>query len=92
MVGASAGVFSVLAYYAVLFPKSRFQVTSFYRTVRMDSVATRLSFPIGYYLVAVLALEIFNVYMMSSPGIGHLAHLGGAAVGLLMAVSRKTSY
>jgi membrane associated rhomboid family serine protease len=96
--GASAGVFSVLAYYAILFPKSRFQMTGFLRDRRNfasdtygDDKVIKYSVPIGFFLFAMIAQEVFYIYI-NDLGVAHAAHLAGAAVGLLMGYSRKSTY
>ena len=70
-VGASGAIFGLLVAYAMRFPDRVFLVY--------------FLFPIKvkYLLVILLGLEILASWAHTPDGIGHFAHLGGAAVGYL---------
>lgn len=88
--GASAGVFSLLVYYSILFPKARVQgiLGMPRRNFNFTSTYLRWSMPIQLFVVIKLLVEIGNLAATNS-GIAHLAHLGGAAVGAVTALTRK---
>jgi len=81
--GAGAGVFSVLVYYSLLFPKSRFQVTDFFKTRNYETHAIRYSMPIQLFVFAMVVKGVVT---------GQLAHLAGGVVGLLMGLNRKRTF
>lgn len=81
--GASAGVFSVLVYYSLLFPKSRFQWTDFFRTRDYETHAIRYSMPIQVFVV---------LMVIKATALGQIAHLAGGIIGLLMGLNRKRTY
>ncbi len=73
LVGASAGVMSILAGLATLIPNYslRFQFIGFVR--------------LKYLLLFVLILDLFQMPMGNAGG--HLAHLGGALIGILITMN-----
>lgn len=78
-VGASGGISGILSFYLVRFPRRRFVVRHWFH-----------GFSIPAYVLGVLFLakEIYGASLnlnMGSTGVAHLAHLGGAAVGIFFA-------
>ncbi|WP_374077493.1 rhomboid family intramembrane serine protease [Bdellovibrio bacteriovorus] len=88
--GASAGVFSMMVYYSILFPKARFQgiMPIGRRRLLHYSTFVKYSLPIQAYVVIKIFLE-FALWGMGPQGIAHLAHLGGAFVGLVVGITRR---
>ncbi len=72
--GASGGVFGILAAFAILFPNTELQMLFF-------PLPIKAKFLIGAYVA-------YELYMVFNPqdgdNIGHLAHIGGAIVGAVM--------
>ncbi len=86
-VGASAGISAVLAYYVVLFPRSYLRFLLF-RFVPFKMQAY-------WFLVIWLIMQIINSsYQMrfEGGGVNALAHLGGAAVGLVWGIVMRNQY
>ena len=82
-VGASAGISGVIAYYALAFPRARLGFMVFLRWFRMTAA---VAFQLWMGLQFLLAWQQVAGFGSASA----LAHLGGAAVGLLAAfVLRK---
>jgi membrane associated rhomboid family serine protease/Zn-finger nucleic acid-binding protein len=75
VVGASGAISGVMAAYAVLFPRTRLISLIFFFRVRWRT-------PV--YLLGWLGLQILGVYLHKS-GIAWWAHIGGFAIGALMA-------
>jgi membrane associated rhomboid family serine protease len=72
--GASGGVFGILAAFAILFPNTELQMLFF-------PVPIKAKFLIGAYVA-------YELYMVFNPrmgdNVGHLAHIGGAIVGAIL--------
>ncbi|MES2554806.1 MAG: rhomboid family intramembrane serine protease [Bacteroidota bacterium] len=78
--GASGGLFGILAAFAILFPNTELQFIFF-------PIPIKAKFLIGAYVA-------YELYMVFNPrmgdNIGHLAHIGGAVVGaILVLIWRK---
>ncbi len=70
-IGASGAIYGLLAAYAVMFPN---------RTIYLFLV---VPIKVKYAVVLFVGLELLASMNATSDGIGHWAHLGGAAVGFL---------
>jgi len=70
-IGASGAIFGLLVAYALRFPDRVFLVYFLY------------PIKVKYLLVILLGLEIMASWAHTPDGIGHFAHLGGAAVGYI---------
>ena len=72
--GASGGIFGILAAFAILFPNTELQMLFF-------PVPIKAKFLIGAYVA-------YELYMVFNPrmgdNVGHLAHIGGAIVGAIL--------
>jgi membrane associated rhomboid family serine protease len=80
MVGASGALFGVLAGFAVLFPNTELMLL-------FPPIPIKAKFLIGAYLL----FEIYSSIKMQHDQIAHLAHVGGAIVGIsLVLIWRKT--
>ncbi len=86
LVGASGGVYGVLAFYALSFPRARVGFVWYFRV---------FSAPVWAMFLLYVVLQGFGAWMQVSGGNGGvsaLAHLGGAAVGAVAAlVARRGS-
>lgn len=71
MVGASGGVFGILAAFTILFPNTELMLIFF-------PVPVKAKYLIGGY---VLLEVILSVYQVQGDNTAHLAHVGGAIVG-----------
>lgn len=82
-VGASAGVFGVLAFYTVNFPRARLIFA-----LPFASRLKRLRVPAVVLLVVYGALQVLGLYLQGDrpAGVAYWGHLGGAAMGLVSAV------
>lgn len=79
MVGASGALFGVLAGFAVLFPNTQLMLL-------FPPIPIRAKYLVGAYLL----FEIYNSIYMTHDQVAHLAHVGGAIVGItLVLVWRK---
>jgi membrane associated rhomboid family serine protease len=79
MVGASGALFGVLAGFAVLFPNTQLMLL-------FPPIPIRAKYLVGAYLL----FEIYNSIYMAHDQVAHLAHVGGAIVGItLVLVWRK---
>jgi len=84
--GASGGIFGILAAFAILFPNTELQMLFF-------PVPIKAKFLIGAYVA-------YELYMVFNPrmgdNVGHLAHIGGAIVGAILVLiwrrNRKQFY
>lgn len=77
MLGASGGAFGILAAFAVLLPQAR-----------LGLFFLPFSFPARYFVIGIVVYELFaqfSGFSLFGPGIAHLAHVGGAAVGAALA-------
>ncbi len=80
MVGASGAIFGLLAAFGVLFPNTQLMLL-------FPPIPIRAKYLIGAYLL----YEVYNSIKMPADNIAHLAHVGGAIVGIIFVlVWRKT--
>lgn len=80
MVGASGALFGVLAGFAVLFPNTELMLL-------FPPIPIKAKYLIGAYLI----FEIYNSVKMVNDQVAHLAHVGGAIVGIvLVLIWRRT--
>lgn len=70
-VGASGGIYGLLVAYAVMFPN---QTMYLYFLIPMK---------VKYAVILFVGLEFLASLSVTSDGVGHLAHLGGAVVGFV---------
>jgi membrane associated rhomboid family serine protease len=81
LVGASAGIMGIMAFYAVAFPQAR---VSLMYLIYLRPYWYRL--PVRVYLAIYLFLEVLGMIQgsvnMRSDNVAHLAHFGGLACGL----------
>lgn len=84
LLGASGGAFGVLAAFAVLLPRAPLGI-----------MFLPFSFPAKYFVLGLVAYEIFaqiTGISLLGPNIAHLAHVGGAVVGGLLAFYWRKKY
>lgn len=77
LVGASGGIFGVLAFYAVAFPRARMGLLFYFRLIRL---------PIAGMVLLYALLQGVGAYLQASGtggGVSYLAHVGGAGVGVV---------
>lgn len=74
-VGASGSVYGILVAFGYLFPD------------RYIYIYFLLPIKAKYLVIMYMALEVFSVASSSNTGIAHVAHLGGAVVGLVYLIS-----
>lgn len=80
IVGASGAMFGLLAGFAMLFPNTELMLL-------FPPIPIKAKYLIGGYLV----FEVYNSIFQSNDQIAHLAHVGGAIVGIIfILVWRKT--
>jgi len=83
LVGASAGISGVIAYYAVAFPRARIGlflwVFSLFRILRMPAILA---------LVLYAGLQLFGAWrqVQGFGSVSYVAHLGGMALGVVVAL------
>ncbi len=75
-VGASGGIFGVMIFYLLRFPKAKFTYLFFFRFVRVPASTILILYIFFQFLGAA---EQIN----GSGGVDHLAHIGGGLAGLL---------
>lgn len=73
MAGASGAIFGLLAGFAILFPNTELMLL-------FPPIPIKAKWLIGGYL----AFEIYSSIYVSNDSIAHLAHVGGAIVGIIM--------
>ncbi len=73
MAGASGAIFGLLAGFAILFPNTQLMLL-------FPPIPIKAKYLIGGYL----AFEIYNSIYKSNDSIAHLAHVGGAVVGIIL--------
>jgi membrane associated rhomboid family serine protease len=74
-VGASGSVYGILVAFGYLFPD------------RYIYIYFLLPIKAKYLVIMYMALEVFSVASQSNTGIAHVAHLGGAVVGLVYLIA-----
>jgi membrane associated rhomboid family serine protease len=74
MVGASGGVFGILAAFAILFPNTQLMLIFF-------PVPVKAKYLIGGYVIIEVLLSF---YQFEGDNTAHLAHVGGAIVGAIL--------
>ncbi len=86
MMGASGGVMGVLAAFAYTFPNDRLFILP-------------IPFPVKvkWFILALVAFDLFNGLTGRDTGVAHFAHLGGAAAGIILVMiwnkrNRRTFY
>jgi membrane associated rhomboid family serine protease len=72
MVGASGAIFGLLAGFAMLFPNIQLMLL-------FPPIPIKAKYLIGAYI----AFEVYSSFKMSGDHIAHLAHVGGAIVGII---------
>ncbi len=73
MLGASGAVFGLLAGFGVLFPNTELMLI-------FPPIPIKAKYLIGGYL----AFEVYNSFSQPGDSIAHLAHVGGAIVGIIL--------
>lgn len=73
LVGASGAIFGLLAGFAILFPNTELMLL-------FPPIPIKAKYLIGGYL----AFEVYNSIFRTNDHIAHLAHVGGAIVGIIM--------
>jgi len=79
MIGASGALFGILAGFAVLFPNVQLMLL-------FPPIPIKAKFLVGAYLV----YEVYNSLYNQSDQVAHLAHVGGAIVGIILVLIWKT--
>lgn len=80
MVGASGAIFGLLAAFGILFPNTQLMLL-------FPPIPIRAKYLIGGYLL----YEVYNSITMPADNVAHLAHVGGAIVGIILVlIWRKT--
>ncbi len=72
-IGASGGIFGILAAFGMLFPNQRIML-----------LFPPIPIPAKYFVIGYGVLEFFFVASGGQPGVANLAHLGGMVVGVLL--------
>jgi membrane associated rhomboid family serine protease len=72
MVGASGALFGIMTGFAILFPNTELMLL-------FPPIPIKAKYLIGAYLL----FEIYNSIMMIDDSVAHLAHVGGAIVGIV---------
>ncbi len=73
MLGASGAVFGLLAGFAVLFPNTELMLL-------FPPIPIKAKYLIGGYI----AFEVYNSFSQPGDSVAHLAHVGGAIVGIVL--------
>jgi len=73
MIGASGAIFGLLAGFAMLFPNTELMLL-------FPPIPIKAKYLIGGYLV----FEIYSSLNQSNDNVAHLAHVGGAVVGIIL--------
>lgn len=90
LVGASGGIFGVLAFYALLFPKSRILwvpfVGFFLRIFMLNWDFIRKGFPVRVYLGVFMAYQVVLLHsqLFGDGNVSALGHLGGGLAGVVI--------
>ena len=80
IVGASGAIFGLLSGFALLFPNTKLMLL-------FPPIPIKAKYLIGGYLI----LETYNSFFNTNDQIAHLAHVGGAIVGIIIVIIwRKT--
>ena len=78
LVGASGAIFGLLAGFALLFPNTELMLI-------FPPIPVKAKYLIGGYM----AFEVYNSIFNSGDSVAHLAHVGGAVVGLFFILAWK---
>ena len=78
MIGASGALFGVLAGFAVLFPNLKLMLL-------FPPIPIKAKFLVGAYLLYEIYSSLFN----QNDQVAHLAHVGGAIVGIILVLIWK---
>lgn len=85
MIGASGSVFGIMAAFAILFPNTELQLI-------FPPIPIKAKYLIGGYFV----FEVYSsIYESKGDNVAHLAHVGGAIVGVLLVLiwkKRRTDF
>lgn len=76
-VGASGAIYGILAAFAFLFPNRKIYLYFF------------IPVKAKYLIILYMAIDLFSVIGNSDTGIAHVAHLGGAVVGIIYLLINK---
>ena len=88
MIGSSAGIFGIFAYYTLRFPKAK--MTLFFWRLRFIWIRLPIYGFFGFYLMLQLVYLYFQMHGISN--VSALGHIGGIIVGLAAGLySRKKS-
>jgi membrane associated rhomboid family serine protease len=79
LVGASAAIFGLIILFAFLNPNTKLSIIFF----------PFISFKAKNIILAILAFEIFAIFNIKGDGIAHIAHIGGAIVGVITSIYYK---
>ncbi len=96
LIGASGGIFGILTFYALLFPKSRIMWLPFigfflrffilkYEKISGKSFLTK-GMPVRVFLVIYLLFQVFLLYeqLFAEGNVSAMAHLGGGLAGVVI--------
>jgi membrane associated rhomboid family serine protease len=88
VVGASAGISGIMAYYALTFPRDKIY---FFRLIYFKPIWFRLS--IQFYFILFVLLQLAGTLAQFTVGtsISYVAHLGGIFGGIVMALWMRES-
>jgi membrane associated rhomboid family serine protease len=88
VVGASAGISGIMAYYALTFPRDKIY---FFRIIYFRAVWLRFS--IHFYFILFVLMQLAGTIMQFTMGtsISYVAHLGGMLGGIVMALWMRES-
>jgi len=72
LVGASAAIFALMVYYALRYPNAELSI------IFLPFFSFKAKKLIAFFVI----IEIFSIIFGVQDGVGHIAHLGGAFIGL----------
>lgn len=92
LIGASSGVFGIVIFFGLLFPRARILWLPFGFVLRLIIVSAtarawlRRGYPVKVYLLIFLGLQFFMVYeqLYQNGTVSALGHLGGAGAGAII--------